>query len=435
MTNTLKVSLTPSQYKFSQLTDLYTMFCGGLGSGKSYTMGFIGAQDIQLGSECTIGVYEPEKKHIRTVAMPNFKHWLTEFGLSYTANKTDGAIYVHTPGVGDVLFFPMDDPDTLVGYETFRAHIDELDTLPHQKAAEMYARIGSRNRANPPDLPKSEMIWDKKKGKLVAANRIRVYSTPEGYKFCQSVWDRQEQLENHNIVRASTYENPEISSQYIDNLKQRFTERQLDAYLNGKFVNMTSHTVYYAFDRKIHNSTEKVIPGEDLHIGMDFNVNQMAAVVLVNRKGGQEYHAVDEFHGMRDTPDLIRTILSKYGHQNRIIVYPDSNDKGRSAANSSITSRAALEEAGFRVEVPSKNPLVVDRVSLVNKSFENKRLFVNHLMCPQMTMCLEQQAYTEKGEPEKRTGKDHMNDALGYAVYQLMPVYQQAFNLDFNFLF
>ena len=33
--------------------------------------------------------------------------------------------------------------------------------------------------------------------------------------------------------------------------------------------------------------------------------------------------------------------------------------------------------------------------------------------------CLELQSYTEKGEPDKDAGYDHMNDALGYITWRL----------------
>jgi hypothetical protein len=32
--------------------------------------------------------------------------------------------------------------------------------------------------------------------------------------------------------------------------------------------------------------------------------------------------------------------------------------------------------------------------------------------------CLELQCYTDKGDPDKDAGHDHMNDALGYLVWR-----------------
>ena len=35
-----------------------------------------------------------------------------------------------------------------------------------------------------------------------------------------------------------------------------------------------------------------------------------------------------------------------------------------------------------------------------------------------MIECLELQSYSEKGEPDKEAGYDHMNDALGYLIWR-----------------
>ena len=133
---TKKISLTPSQTKFLELTEAYTLFCAGYGSGKSYLMGLMVVLDAMHGDDATIGVYEPEKKHIRTVAVPAVTHWLDEFNVDYNYNKNENTIYVDSPGIGDIMFFPMDNPATLVGYETYRSHIDEFDTLDEDKAQE-----------------------------------------------------------------------------------------------------------------------------------------------------------------------------------------------------------------------------------------------------------------------------------------------------------
>ena len=65
----------------------------------------------------------------------------------------------------------------------------------------------------------------------------------------------------------------------------------LKAYLDGEFVNLNSGGVYPDFDRELNKSKETIKPREVLHIGMDFNVLKMAAVVHVLRDG--QAHAVD----------------------------------------------------------------------------------------------------------------------------------------------
>ncbi len=42
----------------------------------------------------------------------------------------------------------------------------------------------------------------------------------------------------------------------------------------------------------------------------------------------------------------------------------------------------------------------------------------------QLTLCLERQTYTDKGEPDKdpKKGHDHMNDAAGYFIAKRYPI-------------
>jgi hypothetical protein len=41
---------------------------------------------------------------------------------------------------------------------------------------------------------------------------------------------------------------------------------------------------------------------------------------------------------------------------------------------------------------------------------------------PTVTECLEQQIYDDNGEPDKKAGKDHAPDALGYFLHFKWPI-------------
>ena len=46
---------------------------------------------------------------------------------------------------------------------------------------------------------------------------------------------------------------------------------------------------------------------------------------------------------------------------------------------------------------------------------------------PTVAASQEQQAYGKNGEPDKTTGHDHANDAIGYHVFFTMPVIKHVF--------
>jgi hypothetical protein len=79
---------------------------------------------------------------------------------------------------------------------------------------------------------------------------------------------------------------------YIPSLRDTYPAHLLAAYLEGEFVNLTTGSVYAEFDRRLNRLAELILPKEPLHVGMDFNVGKMAAIMHVLRDG--EPHAVAE---------------------------------------------------------------------------------------------------------------------------------------------
>ena len=59
--------------------------------------------------------------------------------------------------------------------------------------------------------------------------------------------------------------------------------------------------MYYAFNRDRHDTKYTAKPREPLHVGMDFNVTDMCSSIHIRRDA--KLYAVDEFFGLRDTPD------------------------------------------------------------------------------------------------------------------------------------
>ena len=80
--------------------------------------------------------------------------------------------------------------------------------------------------------------------------------------------------------------------------------------------------------------------------------------------------------------------------------------------------------AGLSVVAGKSNPLIRDRVAAVQALLENGKGEIRLQVlakCERMIECLELQSYSERNpeEPDKEAGYDHLNDALGYAVWSL----------------
>lgn len=413
-----------------------------MGTGKSFIASRLAFLDLVKGGDIVVGVYAPDYDKLQKVSLKELKLCLDEMGWiegqDYKYNSSTHVLTTSDPNHGTIYFKTLDDPSRLVGYETYSAYIDELDTMDTEKAEEAYRKVLGRNRQQPRDIshfPEHEKEYDKKKKKWMAINRIRTFTTPEGYKFCYKRWVASP-TKHYKMVTGNTYENPVLSEAYIEEQIAGLTAQQVRAYVYGEFVNMTSGTVYYAYDRKIHASRETIRPGETLYIGCDFNVFNMCATIYVRRNGGKEWHAVEELSGLRDTPDMINIIQDRWAlDDHRIIMYPDATGTKRQASNASTSDIAQLRAAGFSVRARATNPKVKDRVAATNKAFETMHLFINEYKCPETASCFEQQAYDKNGEPDKKSGFDHQNDASTYPIAYELPIKKKAFGLDIGFAF
>ncbi len=114
--------------------------------------------------------------------------------------------------------------------------------------------------------------------------------------------------------------------------------------------------------------------------------------------------------------------------------YPDASGVQRTSANANTNNIALLKSAGFNVRAKSKNPKIENRIASVVKLLEDRRFLVNVNNCPELTRCLEQQAYTDKGEPDKTSGLDHPLDAMGYKIEFTHSIKKPFFNIPVSFV-
>lgn len=419
----VNITATEPQGAFLGMHCKFPAFVAGFGTGKSEVMCNSALLDsMEGGSDSIIAMYEPTYDLVRLILAPRMEEKLTDWGVRYKYNKSDNIIYTSSGQFGDFVLRTLDNPARIVGYESFRAKIDELDTLNMEHAEHAWNKVIARNRQLPrtykPITPKP-------------ANTVSVFTTPEGFRFVHDRWVVKKN-QGYEMIQASTLSNPFLPEDYVQSLRDTYPGQLIDAYINGEFVNLTAGTVYYAYDRRKNSSRETIKPGETLYIGQDFNVGHMASTVYVQR--GKVWHAVAELVDMFDTPDVVRAITERWkskGHY--IVMYPDASGKNRKSNNASTSDIAQLQQAGFEVRAKSTNPPVKDRVSAMNKALESGMVMINEQECPVTARCLEQQAYDKNGEPDKSGGVDHQNDGTTYPIAYEMPIRKPVINVPVTF--
>ena len=398
------------QLKMIHSQATYPALVAGFGSGKSETLVMKALKQLFEIDNAKIAIYEPTVDLIKKIMYPRFEEILGNAGLLYKLNKSEGTLEI--PNVGMVIFRSLENPSRIIGYEVHHSHVDELDTLPEDKAEEAWMKIISRNR---------------KRINTNAKNTVSVYTTPEGYRFVYKRWHKQRNAEiekrghsDYELIKGCTYDNFYLPQDYITNLEESYPKELISAYLRGEFVNLESGQVYVDFDPELNHSNARLTKdNETIHLGMDFNVNHMSAVAVVIRNGNP--FVVDEICDQRDTPSMIDEIKRRYDGR-LVIVYPDASGNSRKTVDASKSDIGLLREAGLRVNAPTKNPPVRDRIVTVNTMFCNakgeRKLKVNTDLCPNLVDNLNEQAYDDNGNPRKANNVDHQLDALGYVIHR-----------------
>jgi len=410
-------TLNDPQAEFLALQRKFKAYVAGFGAGKTFVGCAAHCKHVWEHPRINAGYFAPTYPQIRDIFYPTIEEVAEDWGLRVKINQGNKEVHLYSGRQyrGTIICRSLDNPAEIVGFKIGHAQIDELDLLNREKATLAWRKIIARMRYKVDGL----------------RNGIDVTTTPEGFKFVyhqfvKDVAAKPEQRPLYGLVQASTYENEaNLPPDYIDSLRASYPPQLISAYLKGQFVNLTSGAVYPEFDRKLNHTAEVIHPGEQLHVGMDFNVLKMAAVVFVVRDN--EPRALAELVNVRDTPTMARMLDERYRKQGHgVTVYPDASGQNTSSKGASVSDLSILQQAGFTVRAPSQNPPVKDRINSVNALILNdkgqRRLKVNTDNCPTFTEGLEQQAYDEHGEPDKDSGHDHTNDAGGYFLHARWPV-------------
>lgn len=407
--STITADLHPGQAAF--VTDQQTEILGvsaGYGAGKTRAL-CAKAVSLALANQGFIGcVMEPTGPLIRDIWQNDFEDFLEAYSVPYSFRASPLPEYVlHLPG-GDtkILCRSFENWTRIIGLNLAWVLADEIDTVAPSIANKAFPKILGRLRSG-------------------NVRQFGAASTPEGFRWMHATFasDDARSRTDRRLIKMRTVDNPHLPADFIERLQANYDPSLLRAYLDGEFVNLTTGQVYDRFSREHHVKPCEwdELEAETILLGVDFNVGNMSGVLAVRR--GRELHVFDEVAGAHDTDALAQEVRRRYPKA-RILGYPDASGTARST-NSSRSDVAILQAYDISNMAPKANPPVRDRVASVQALLENgkgeRRLFIDP-RCRRLIECLELQSYDEKGEPDKATGHDHMNDALGYIVHRCFEV-------------
>lgn len=346
-------------------------------------------------------VMEPTFGMLASIIIPDLEEMLEELEIPYTSRKSPFPQYFlqFEDGVHEIRMYSAENYMRLVGFKCAAIFLDEFETIEKKLALEIYRKCVARLRQGE------------------GFKFMAFFTTPDQFGFCYDFF--VESPEDYKaLYRGKTTENFLLPQDYIDGLYEAYPANLIDAFLNGEWVNLNADRVYDQFDRQMNGSTAEVEKDDILYIGIDFNVNIMAATVFIIDDGNPI--AVDEFYGSRDTSQLIKEIRKRYP-KHEIMIYPDASGTAeKTNAPSSDIQQLRAEFGRQKVRHHKKNPLIETRINCVNNLILNgkgvRRFKVNIKKCPNLTKALEQQPYKD-GKPDKKYEYDDCSDSMGYFLF------------------
>jgi Terminase large subunit, T4likevirus-type, N-terminal len=190
--------------------------------------------------------------------------------------------------------------------------------------------------------------------------------------------------------------------------------------------------VYHGFDLDKNVIELTRSPHASLLVGMDFNVSPMTAVV--GQRVAEQCHIIDEIVLKNsNTQEMMLELNHRYGGC-KGIVHPDPSAASRKTSSpAGETDLTLIERAGWPVYRSSPYK-VIDRINSVNAMLLNaqgsRRLLISP-KCKHLIKALDCLAYREGTKiPDKRSGFDHITDALGYLIIGVFPIITDSVSVN-----
>ena len=347
--------MLPHQQKWWELDTFYKLMLGGYGSGKTY-IGALRSIYLSYLNAPIAGMYvSPSYGLSQKTIVITLKEIMNRTGLDYSYNQMKGEFHIRNWD-GHIWLGSGDRPESLQGMNISWAGIDE----PFIQKKDVFDQVTARVRH-----PKAK------------SSEIFLTGTPEQMNWGYELTNRTDI--DLGVVVGSTLDNEHLSEEYKTNLLTAYSKEQIDAYVYGKFVNLTQGRVYSEFDRNKHLAKRDDVKSFPIIICMDFNVDYASAILIY--KGNGWYHIFKEYRMMNATTyDMAEAMIKDV---------PDGYDEelpGRPAiklsrydTDQANTGRDPLGKAGLTADDTPKRTNNVSTFALEENSRMLKRLSLTGL--------------------------------------------------------
>lgn len=231
-------------------------------------------------------------------------------------------------------------------------------------------------------------------------------STPRGFNHFYDLYNKSLVDTNWVSFHFTTYDNPHISKQEIDDLKSQMTPIRFEQEYMAEF-NKNEGLVYQEFSRKLHifdKEPENII---ETIVGLDFGFNHPTALLTILVDSSGRYWLRNEWYKSGQTNDQI---IEKLHAIQANKVYPDPASPDRIEV---------LKQNGINcLEVNKSKDSIINGINIIRELLKQNRLFI-HNSCVNTISEFESYCYDQE-DPLKETPMKENDDAMDSLRYALM---------------
>ena len=251
---------------------------------------------------------------------------------------------------------------------------------------------------------------------------------------------------NRHVYYSVTTDNPFLPKWYLEHLRTTLTEKEYKRMALGQWLYLSTDTIYYSYNSKIHYHQDKEFPLDinyEMRLAFDFNIGTgkpQSSILMQWNTRTKTFYIIDEviIEGLR-TLDVMNEWANRgyFDHKYNlpIIVHGDASGSNRDTrgtrsdfdqiekylANYERPDREPLE---FEIDVPKSNPRIRDRHNLINGLLKNAEGRVSILLskkCKTLDEGLTKTKLKENGQfVEIEDYYQHVTTALGYACHAII---------------
>jgi len=380
-----EICLSKSQMEFLDSKEAFTLYCGGIGSGKTHAGAFWAITMILKYPGVKGLITANSYSQLKKATLQGLFKLLDELQIPYQYKQQDSEIHIANT---IVYVMSMEKYDLLRGVEVGWVWSDEVAFNRKEAFEVLIGRIRG----------KGPLQW---KGT----------TTPNGFN-----WLYKRFVENpgssSKVIHSTTIQNARnLGVNYIKQLKENYDDRLAQQELDGKFINLSSGRVYYNFDREKHVKKFDIF-GRFIDMGLDFNVHPLCGIYAYEKAG--EIYVTDELYQENsNTFKAAAEIKRKYKFKVDKIICDETGNRRKSSSTN--TDHEILRRSGFNLPA-FKNPREKDRYNNINRLFYYNRIHIDP-KCKKLISDLEQLVYDNK-DPLL----SHISDALGYLAWYYNPL-------------